>query len=126
MGPSLEIAMTTNRSLELIAAYRYPNSLANMQQLIMDAEQCAKKYGKTSIFGTDKFQPALRKFEGTLARCVVSLAADGVVKDPTDMPGAMSAVDEVMLHLQDTYSSWPLAFQFWRVYCVRNSRVSWF
>lgn len=111
--------MTTNKALELIATARYPHSMANLQQLILDAEACATNYGKRSFFGKDKFQAKLQQFELTLGRCLMSLAADGAVTDPQDLVVAMAELNDVMQHLEDTYSSWPLAFQFWKVYCSR-------
>lgn len=80
--------MATNRSLEMIVGATYPNSMRHLQQLIMDAEACAKNYGKKSLFGKDKFEPSFYKFMATIGACVHALAADPPHQGPRERRGS--------------------------------------
>ena len=111
--------MATNRGVELILEAMYPNSMQHIQQLIMDAEVCAKAYRKRSLFGRDKFEPAVHQFMATLARCVVALAVDGHVNDLDDTESGVDALNEALLMFEDAYGNWPIAFMFWRDYYVQ-------
>ena len=86
--------------------------MKHLQQLIMDADSCAKSVGQKSFFGKDKFKPAVDKFDNTLYTCVMSMVQDGQIKDPGNND-ALKQLNWAMQMLKDTYSSWPLAFQFW-------------
>ena len=108
--------MATNRSLEMLLGARYPRSLRHLQQLLMDAEAAAKAYGKKSLFGKDKFEPAFNTFMSSLGKCVVSLGADGHVADLDDAERGVDALNEAMLRCEEAYGNWPMAFQFWRDY----------
>jgi hypothetical protein len=106
--------MATNRSLEMIVAATYPNSMKHLQQLIMDADACAKNYGKKTFLGKDKFQPSFVKFMSTIGICVFALVEDAKLDDPEDAQEAMKALDLALSRCAETYSSWPLAFRFWQ------------
>lgn len=108
--------MATNRSVEIILGAMYPNSMRHLQQLIMDAEDCAKAYGRKSLFGRDKFESAIHEFMSTLAKCVVALVIDGHVSDPDDVESGIDALNEAMLMCEDAYGNWPIGFTFWRNY----------
>jgi len=108
--------MATNRGLEMVLGAMYPTSMRHLQQLLMDAEKCAKSYGRTGLFGRDKFQPAFDEFISTVRRCVVSLAVDGQISDPDDTESGMEALNDAVLKLEDVYGNWTMSFQFWRVY----------
>ena len=105
--------MATNRSLEMIVGATYPNSMKHLQQLIMDADACAKNYGKKTLFGKDKFEPCFNKFMSTIGICVFALVEDAVLDDPNNVQDAMEALDLALSRCEETYSSWPLAFKFW-------------
>jgi tetratricopeptide (TPR) repeat protein len=106
--------MATNRSLEMIVGETYSNSMKHLQQLIMDADACAKNYGKKTFFGKDKFQPSFDKFMSTIGICVFALVEDDKLDDPENAPEAMKALDLALSRCEETYSSWPLAFRFWQ------------
>ena len=106
--------MATDREMEKVVGALYPRSMRHLQQLIMDAESCAKAYGKKSIFGKDKFEPAFDSFMGTVGKCVVSLAIDGHIDNPEDAEASMDVLQSAMMKCEAVYSSWPLGFQFWR------------
>lgn len=114
--------MATNRALEMILRAKYPSSMPHLQQLIMDAEGCAKAYGKKSLFGRDKFEPAFDAFMSTLGKCVISLAVDGHVNDLKDAEGGVDALNEAMLRCEDAYGNWPIGFRFWRDYYSQFKR----
>lgn len=105
--------MPTDRLQERIVAADYPSAMRHLQQLIMDSEACAKAYGKKSIFGGDKFEPAFEKFMTTLAICVNYLAVDGHVKDLGDAESGVEALNTAMNRLEWVYGNWPLGFRFW-------------
>ena len=86
--------MPTNRDIEAVVGSMYPASMRHLQQLIMDAEGCAKSYGKRTLLGKDKFEPAFDKFMDTLGACVHALAQDGYLDDPKDVEVAMAALNE--------------------------------
>ena len=108
--------MPTNRGLEMILGATYPSSMRHLQQLIMDAEAAAKAYGKKSLFGRDKFEPAFDAFMSSLGKCVVSLVIDGHVNDPDDAEAGVDALNEAMLRCAEAYGNWPMGFRFWRDY----------
>lgn len=108
--------MATNHALELVVGAMYPQSMRHLQQLLMDADACAKNHGKMSWFGRDKFQPRLLQFKRTLLTCAFSLVEDGKLDDPTNPMESIQAINHAMGLLEQTYSSWPLAFQFWRIF----------
>lgn len=108
--------MATNRRLEMVVGAMYPNTMRHLQQLLMDAEACAKAYGKKSLFGKDKFEPAFDTFMSTLGKCVVSLVLDGHVQDPDDAESGVDTLHAAMLRCEEVYGNWPLGFKFWRDY----------
>ena len=114
--------MATNRSLEMIVSATYPNTMKHLQQLIMDAEACAKNYGKKTLFGKDKFESSADKFMLTIKLCVSALVADNQLENDQD---AMEALDLALSRCEVTYSSWPLAFKFWHEWYLqfRNKLV---
>ncbi len=114
--------MATNRTFEIILRARYPSSMSHLQQLIMDAEGCAKAYGKKSLFGRDKFEPAFEKFISTLGKCINSLAIDGHVNDLNDTEGGVEALNDAMFRCEETYGNWPIGFKFWRDYYSQFKR----
>lgn len=105
--------MTTDRAMEMIVGTTYPASMRHLQQLIMDAEACAKAYGKKSFFGKDKFEPAVDKFLSTVGTCVVSLTLDGHTHDPEDAEAGIDALHFAMTQCEAVYDSWPMGFRFW-------------
>lgn len=100
----------------MILGAMYPNSMRHLQQLIMDAEACAKAYGKKSLFGRDKFEPAFDAFMSALGKCVVALVIDGHVSDPDDAEAGVDALNEALLMCEEAYGNWPMGFRFWRDY----------
>jgi hypothetical protein len=108
--------VATNRTLEMLVGAAYPKTMRHLQQLIMDSEACAKAYGRKSLFGKDKFEPAFDAFMATLGRCVVSLAQDGHVQDVHDSESGVDALHSAMLRCEQVYGNWSLGFQFWRDY----------
>lgn len=112
--------MATNRDSEAVIGMMFPSSMKHLQQLIMDAESCAKSVGKKSLFGKDKFKPALDKFHQTLAACVMSMENDGHIKDPRNSSESLKQVNWAMQMLKETYSSWPHSFQFWESWYSSN------
>lgn len=82
----------------------------------MDAEACAKNYGKRSLFGGDKFLPKFSRFQSALAVCALALSEDGYIQDVKNPVEAIGAIDAAMKMMERTYSSWPLAFEFWEVF----------
>lgn len=117
--------MATNYSLEMIIGETYPNTMKHLQQLIMDADACAKNYGKKTLFGKDKFEPCFDKFMSTIGSCVFALVEDAVLDDPKNVQVAMGALDLALSRCEETYSSWPLAFKFWQEWYLqfRNKLV---
>jgi hypothetical protein len=111
--------MATNRNLEALLGMVYPNTMRHLQQLIMDAEACSKNYGKTTLFGKDKFQPSVDKFMLTVGVCVHSLVEDQQLDDSKNVEAAMKALDKALSMSKETYSSWPLAFEFWNNWYVQ-------
>ena len=112
--------MATDRTQERLYGMMFPTAMKHVQQLIMDAEACAKNHGKKSIFGTDKFQSSFDKFNRTLAHCVVALTTDGVIINPQDSQHAIEKVDYAMRCMEDTYSNWPQSFQFWKAFYANH------
>ena len=108
--------MATNRGLEMIVGAMYPKSMRHLQQLIMDADSCSKAYGKKSLFGRDKFDPAFNAFMSTLGKCIVSLVSDGHIEDPDDAEAGVDVLHEAMLKCEEVYGNWPMGFKFWRDY----------
>ena len=106
--------MATDRGLELVVKATYPSTMRHLQQLIMDAEACAKAYGKKSIFGKDKFDPAFDAFMSTVGRCVAFLVREGHIDNPEDTESAMDALHIAMEKCEAAYGSWPMGFKFWR------------
>lgn len=106
--------MATDRRMEVMVGATYPASMRHIQQLIMDAEGCAKSYGKKSIFGKDKFEPAFDSFMSTLGKCVNSLVLDGHISDPKDTVSGIDAIHVAMTECEAVYSSWPMGFEFWQ------------
>ena len=97
--------MATTRGLEMIVGATYPSSMRHLQQLIMDAEACAKAYGKKSIFGKDKFEPAFDAFMSTVGRCVVSLVVDGHIESAEDTESGMDALHVAMAKCEEAYGN---------------------
>lgn len=108
--------VATNKNIEMIAATIYPKSMRHLQQLLMDADECAKNYGKKGIFGGDKFQPKFEAFQRTVLTCAFALTEDNALSDPTDVQQSIAAIDKALNMLSQAYSSWPLAFEFWDVF----------
>ena len=108
--------MATNRGVEMILGAMYPRSMRHLQQLIMDAEACAKTYGKKGLFGRDKFQPAFDAFMVTLGKCIAALVIDGYVNEQDDTETGVDALNAAMLKLEEAYGNWPSGFKFWRDY----------
>ena len=108
--------MATNRSLEKILIARYPNTIKHLQQLLIDAESCAKNYGKKTWLGKDKFESSFDKFMSTIGLSVYGLIMDGQLDDPENTTEAMAAIDLALSRSQEVYSNWPLAFKFWNDY----------
>lgn len=106
--------MATNYTLEMIVGATYPNTMKHLQQLIMDADACAKNYGQKTWLGKDKFQPSFDKFMSTIGICVFALVEDAKLDDPENAPEAMKAIDLALSRCEEVYSSWPLAFKFWQ------------
>src|SRR5262245_22998962 len=106
--------MATNRRLEAALSASYPNTMRHLRQLLMDAEDCAKTYGKTSFFGKDKFQPKKDKLAITVGECLRALVKDNHLADTKDLGAAMKALNVAVLSCEQTYSRWPLAFGFWQ------------
>lgn len=106
--------MATDRKMEQMLGLIYPQSMRHLQQLIMDAEGCAKSYGKKSLFGNDKFEPAFDKFMTTVGTCVHALVADGQLLSADDAIAAMDELNSAMGLCESAYSSWPLGFAFWK------------
>lgn len=67
--------MATNRDLEMIVGATYPNTMKHLQQLIMDADACAKNIGKKTLFVKDKFEPSFDKISATMTLCFRALAS---------------------------------------------------
>jgi hypothetical protein len=105
--------MATDRKMEQLVGLTYPRSLQHLQQLIMDAETCSKNYGKKSLFGRDKFEPAFDKFMATIGICVHALVVDGHLENPNDPAAALAELNIAMGLCEAMYSSWPLGFSFW-------------
>lgn len=112
--------MVTNHDQEAMIGSMFPRSIRHLQQLIMDAESCAKSIGQKSFFGKDKFKPTVDKFHQTLVTCVQAMAEDGHIKDPHNSSETLKQVDQAMQLLKQTYSSWPLAFEFWDAWYSSN------
>lgn len=110
--------MATNKMLEQVAARIYPHAMKHLQQLIMDAENCSKAFGKKSLFGADKFEIACKKFNQTIGKCAVALHEDGYLDSFEDMDLSMIEVGKAVKSLELAYSSWPIAFDFWRNWYV--------
>lgn len=108
--------MSTNSTMESIVGAMYPNTMKHLQQLIMDAEGCAKNYGKKSFFGKDKFKPALEKFLETIDHCAHALIMDGIVDNVDDVEAVLIALNTAISFCKSAYGNWPLAFQFWTVW----------
>lgn len=106
--------MATNYAVEKIMKNRYPNTMQHLQQLIMDLEKCAKSYGKKTLFGGDKFGPASIKCIKTIQTCAFALCEDHVLNDPELTPAAVDTIDVLLKQCEMVYTSWPLAFEFWR------------
>lgn len=102
----------TNVTIERMLMHDYPNSMRHFQQLIMDAERCAKSYGKKGWFGQDKFAPAREQFQKTLSRCMVGLLADDKLANLDDPIAAIDEIDRAMRFLRMAYDKWPDAFSF--------------
>lgn len=98
----------------MIVGATYPNTMKHLQQLIMDADACAKNYGQKTWLGKDKFQLSFDKFMSTIGICVFALVEDAKLDDPENTQEAMKALDLALSRCEETYSSWPLAFRFWQ------------
>ena len=113
LGLNIRKRMATNRNLEMIVETLYPTSMRHIQQLILDSEACAKAYGKKTLFGKDKFEPAIDKFISTIGKCVISLQIDGHVNDTRNAEDGIDTLNYAMKKCEQVYSSWPMGFQFW-------------
>ena len=111
--------MPTNHNLEKIIGGMYPNTMKHLQQLIMVAEDCAKNYDEKTLDENDKFKSSIAKFFSTVAVCVHALVKDHQLDDSENVEAAMKALDKALSLCKETYSSWPLAFEFWNDWYVQ-------
>jgi hypothetical protein len=82
----------------------------------MDAEACTKSYGKRTLLGGDKFSEKLEEFKKTVSACVRAARKDGFIHHDATRPDVLLVLNGFMKDLEGTYSSWPMAFEFWRAY----------
>ncbi len=108
--------MATDKKREAALRLKIPNALKHFQQLIIDAEACAKAYGKKTLFGGDKFSVKLEVFKKTVNVCVHATRKDGFIDHDALRSDVLLVLNGFMKDLEGTYSSWPLAFEFWRAF----------
>lgn len=105
---------TTDYELAAYLATQYPNANAPLQKLIMAAEKCHKSIGKTTLFGKDKFAPALDVFNAAYRTCIQALERDGHLHRLWNTAAEEAlAVNEAMEAFSDAYPNWPRAYKFW-------------
>lgn len=110
-GRPESVKLGTDREMEVKLASTYPRALAGLQQLIMDAEDCAEAY----TIGEGALDAAIEKFMATIGACVHGLVEDGAATNPDDIGPVMEALNLAMWRCELTYkANWPTAFQFWK------------
>lgn len=98
---------------EAILNASYGNSLKEILDMVMAAENAFDNYGKVSMLWGDKGKKAEEKFTASLVLSVHALVRVGKIKDPYDPVESMNALNTAMQMVQRAYPNWPRAYRYW-------------
>lgn len=108
----------TNPAAELLLRSVYGDSIKQLTDLVMAAEEAFDQFGKVTLFGKNKSKEAEQRFHTAIALCVLALTRAGRIRDPHDAEESFAAVTNAMSLVREAYPNWPRAYKYWDGFLV--------